>query len=306
MIPDRAASHRLLDRVIEQSHRVRFPSRRLAVVLASTATGLAAVAFPTGTGAAAATPNTKAGVASAVYLDSDPAKLVGLNASWAYDWSAKIPASNPGIDWVPMIWSQTYATPQIIESLRQAREDGSARYLLGFNEPDNPAQANMSPARAAELWPQLEQTGLILGSPAPETPTDGWLKRFMLLARERHLQVNFIALHYYMDFTNPSSVAAMRAQLIQVHNTYHLPIWITELGALDIRQWGQRMLHPGDAVQAQVYMRNVFRMLDRLSFVKRYAWYTDSCASQSGCRYSSLFSTTGAVTAEGREYRRDA
>jgi hypothetical protein len=59
-------------------------------------------------------------------------------------------------------------------------------------------------------------------------------------------------------------------------------------------------------VQAQVYMRNVFRMLDRLSFVKRYAWYTDSCASQSGCRYSSLFSTTGAVTAEGREYRRDA
>jgi hypothetical protein len=98
----------------------------------------------------------------------------------------------------------------------------------------------------------------------------------------------------------------MRAQLIQVHNAYHLPIWITELGALNIRQWGQRMLHTGDASRAQVYMRNVFRMLNRLSFVKRYAWYTDSCASQSGCRYSSLFSTTGAVTAEGREFSRDS
>jgi hypothetical protein len=309
MIADRTASDRLLDRLTEQSRLVRLPSRRLAVLLATTAAGLAAAMSPTGSGAAAAAAagaGGKAGVASALYLDNDPSKLVGLNASWAYDWSAKIPATNPGIDWVPMIWSQIFVTPQNIASLKLAHDDGSARYLLGFNEPDNPAQANMSPARAAEIWPQLEQTGLMLGSPAPETPTDGWLRRFMLLARKRNLRVNFIALHYYMDFTNPNSVAAMRAQLIQVHDAYHRPIWITELGALNIRQWGQPMLHSGSALRARVYMRDVFRMLDRLSFVQRYAWYTDSCASQSGCRYSSLFSTSGAVTAEGREFRRDA
>jgi hypothetical protein len=298
---------------------VNVPSRRLALPLVTLAVVLSAAAVPTAgapgataavaaaaAAAAAASGNGKAGVASAVYLDSDPAKLVGLNASWAYDWSPRVPPTNPGIQWVPMIWSQTYATAPIIEALKQARDDGSARYLLGFNEPDNRSQANMSPARAVQLWPLLEQTGLILGSPAPETPTNGWLARFMALARERGLNVGFIALHYYMDFTNPASVAVMRKQLIQVHDAYHLPIWITELGAVNIRQWGQRMLRSGSVTRAQVYMREVFRMLNRLRFVQRYAWYTDSCAAQSGCRYSSLFGTSGAVTAEGREFRRDA
>lgn len=263
---------------------------------------LPAAAAPGATAAAGG----KAGIASAVYLDTDPAKLVGLHASWAYDWTAKVPQTNPGIMWVPMVWSQAYATAPNIEALKQAHDDGSARYLLGFNEPDNPRQANMSPARAAQLWPLLEQTGLTLGSPAPETPTNGWLARFMTLAHERGLRVNFIALHYYMDFTNPASIAAMRKQLIQVHDTYRLPIWITELGALDIRRWGQRMLHSGSVVRAQIYMRAVFRMLNGLSFVQRYAWYTDSCSGQPGCRFSSLFSAGGAVTPEGREFRRDA
>jgi hypothetical protein len=284
--------------------------RRIVALLASVAVAGAALALPVTTApdaaAAAAVATNKAGVASAVYLDSDPQKLVALHASWAYDWSARVQPASIGIQWVPMIWSNRFVTPEIIENLKLAKDDGSTRYLLGFNEPDNKAQANMTPEQAAMLWPQLEQTGLILGSPAPATPTDGWLARFMQLVRQRRLTVNFIALHYYLDFTNPKSVAAMRAQLVQVHNAYHRPIWITELGALNIRQWGQRMLHAPSAAQAETYMRRVFAMLNALPFVQRYAWYTDSCASQSGCRYSSLFSTTGAVTAEGREFKRDA
>jgi hypothetical protein len=287
--------------------------RRVGALLVSLSLLGAGLAMPAVTApAAAATASAgtaadgKAGVASAVYLDSDPQKLVALHASWAYDWSARVQPVGIGIDWVPMIWSNRFVTPQIIDNLKLAKDDGSAKYLLGFNEPDNRAQANMTPEQAAALWPQLEQTGLLLGSPAPTTPTDGWLARFMKLVHERGLTVNFIALHYYLDFTNPKSVAAMRAQLIQVHDEYHLPIWITELGALDIRQWGQKMLHAPSARAAQSYMHNVFKMLNALPFVQRYAWYTDSCASQSGCKYSSLFSTTGAVTAEGREFERSA
>jgi hypothetical protein len=41
-------------------------------------------------------------------------------------------------------------------SLRQDRIDGEAQYLLGFNEPDNSGQANMTPQQAAGLWPSLE------------------------------------------------------------------------------------------------------------------------------------------------------
>jgi hypothetical protein len=275
-------------------------SGRVAVLLGSV---VAAFSSPAIT---ASIPNQKAGVASAVYLDSAPQKLVALGATWAYDWSAVIQPTTPGLQWVPMVWGKGFVTPQIISNLQQAQAAGSARYLLGFNEPDNSSQANLTPQQAAALWPQLEQTGLILGSPAPTTPTDNWLPRFMRLVHQRHLRVNFIALHYYIDFTNPGAVAAMRAQLIQVHNAYHLPIWITELGALDIHQWGQPMLHPQSAAFAETFMRNVFAMLNALPFVQRYAWYTDSCASQSGCRYSSLFNDSGAVTAEGRQFKSDA
>lgn len=277
----------------------------MALVAAAVA-GATASAPAAAAAAAAAAAKHKAGVASARYLDSDPQQLVSLGASWAYDWSARVQPAGIGIQWVPMIWGPTFVTPAIIANLQQAAADGSARYLLGFNEPDNPAQSDISPKRAAGLWPQLQQTGLLLGSPAPETPTDYWLPEFMWYVHKWHLRVNFIALHYYLDFTNPKSVAAMRAQLIEVHDTYHRPIWITELGALNIRQWGQRMLHRQTARRARVYMRRVFAMLNALPFVQRYAWYTDSCASQPGCRYSSLFSTSGALTAEGREFQRDA
>jgi hypothetical protein len=200
-------------------------SGRVAVLLGSVVAAFSSPAI------SASIPNQKAGVASAVYLDRDPQKLVALGAIWAYHWSARV---------------------------------------------------------------------------QPTTPTDGWLPRFMRLVHQRHLRVNFIALHYYLDFTNPGSVAAMRAQLIQVHNRYHRPIWITELGALDIHQWGQPMLHPQSSAFAQTYMRNVFAMLNALPFVQRYAWYTDSCAGQSGCRYSSLFSDSGTLTAEGREFKGNA
>ena len=286
--------------------------RRLAAVCLCAAAALAAVAVPTATApaaaaaAAAAAANSKAGVASSVYLDSNPGKLASLGASWAYDWSPQIQGANLGIGWVPMIWSARYLTASTIQSLKMAKADGVVRYLLGFNEPDNPRQARMSPKLAANLWPKLEKTGLKLGSPAPETPGNGWLARFMRLVHQRHLRVNFIALHYYVDFTNPGTIAGMRRQLIEVHDTYHRPIWITELGAINIRRWGQPMLHAPSVASAQTFMRNVFRMLNGLPFVQRYAWFTDSCMSFVDCRYSSLFTNSGVLTPEGREFRRDA
>lgn len=273
--------------------------------MAACAAVIPAGTAPAATGAAAAG-NGKVGVASAVYLDKNPLKLAQLGAKWAYDWTANVGPPQDGVQRIPMIWSRRYLTTTNIQALSMAQADGQAKYLLGFNEPDNRHQANLTPVQAANLWPKLEQTGLLLGSPATETPTNGWLKSFMAIAHRRDLLVNFITLHYYLDFTNPNAVAGMRKQLIQVHNAYHLPIWITELGALDIRRWGQPMLHPGTIVQAQVFMRKVFRMLNALPFVQRYAWYTDSCAGQPGCRFSSLFGTLGAVTPEGREFRRDA
>lgn len=196
----------------------------------------------------------KRGIASAHYLNSDPRRLSGLGATWAYDWSTQPPPRDGRLEWVPMVWGSQSVRPTVLASLRAAARARRARYLLGFNEPDSPAQADMSPDEAARLWPELEATSLKLGSPAPQVPGDGWLARFMALAKQRHLEVDFIALHYYQDFTNPRAVQSLRRQLIRIHNAYGKPIWITEIGAIGLRRWGEPMMLPPTDARADIYI----------------------------------------------------
>ena len=280
-------------------------TRRLAVWIGVLAAGLAAglVALPA-PGAGAPAPHPKRGVASAHYLLHDPARLVALGATWAYDWSATAPPAARGLEWVPMMWGPGSVTPGSLAALTRLRRAGRVRDLLGFNEPDSGSQANLSPGRAAALWPSLERTGLQLGSPAPAVPGDGWLARFMSLARTRHLRVDFIALHFYPDYTNSDAVAGLRRELVGLHTRYRLPLWITEIGALDIARWGEPMAHPPSAAAAADFERRLFAMLDELPFVQRYAWFTDLCWNDPGCRASSLFDARGRPTDAGRAFRR--
>ncbi len=201
-----------------------------------------------------------------------------------------------------MISRAESVTPATITQLRAAGIAGRVRYLLGFNEPDSASQSNLTPQQAVALWPRLERTGLILGSPATATPSDGWLASFMALAQQRDLRVDFIALHYYQDFTNPNAVSALRRQLISLHNHYRRPIWITEIGTIDIRIWHEPMTGiPTDAFAAR-YMRKLFAMLDALRFVQRYAWFTDDCSSDVACRFGSLFTANGRTTLAGKTF----
>ncbi|HLW94262.1 MAG TPA: glycosyl hydrolase [Solirubrobacteraceae bacterium] len=253
-------------------------------------------------GAVGAALSSKRGIASSQYLASNPGKLSKLGASWAYDWSATAPLATGGLMWVPMIAKEPSLTPSTINQLRAAGRAGRVRYLLGFNEPDSASQSNLTPQQAAALWPQLERTGLILGSPAPATPFDGWLASFMTLARQRHLRVDFIALHYYQDFTNPNAVAELHQQLVSLYHQYRRPIWITEIGAIDIRAWHESMTRtPTDPLAAR-YMRKLFGMLDALPFVQRYAWFTDDCWTDIACRFGSLYSANGRTTLAGRTF----
>ena len=90
-----------------------------------------------------------------------------------------------------------------VRQLSLGARTGGYQHLLGFNEPDSVDQADLSPTQAANLWPRLMATGLVLGSPAPAVPSDGWLARFMALVAQRHLRVDFIALHFYAEIDDP-------------------------------------------------------------------------------------------------------
>ena len=135
-----------------------------------------------------------------------------------------------------MIWGPGSVTTS---NLNRAKESG--KVLLGFNEPDFASQSNMSVTQALDLWPQLQATGLRLGSPAVATggaTAGGWLDRFMTGARERGLRVDFITLHWYGSDFSTAAVNHLASYIRAVHDRYQLPIWLTEYALIKFGSGG--------------------------------------------------------------------
>lgn len=138
--------------------------------------------------------------------------------------------------------------------------------LLGFNEPDNARQANMSVQQALDLWPQLEATGARLRSPATTDPLGGWMQSFMQGAAERGERVDFVAIHYYADSLD---VGRMQWTLERVHALYGKPVWVTEWAPVDWSNLGKY-----SAGQLAQFCTDASRMMDGLDFAERQSWFS--------------------------------
>ena len=227
-------------------------------------------------------------------VDGAGQALADSGASWYFNWASSTGAvTKPaGVDFVPMIWGPGSVTDA---ELGQAAKEG--RELLGFNEPDSPTQANMSPEQALDQWPRLEATGLRLGAPAVATGADvagGWLDRFMQGAAQRGLRVDFIPVHWYGADFGPDAANQLRGYLQAVHDRYHKPVWLTEYGLIDFSHGTPR--YPSQGEQTD-FIRSSTRMLDGLDFVERYAWFTLSTVTSP----TGLYDGTTA-NASGRVY----
>lgn len=178
-----------------------------------------------------------------------------LHAKWYYNWGPR-GESRPGLEFVPMVKSAGQVTPETLGAIKAS----GAKVLLGFNEPERSSQGNVSVEKALELWPQLTATGLRLGSPAPSSDGPGmdWLARFMEGADKRKLRVDFIAVHWYRS----ASEDDLERWLKDLHRRYRRPIWLTEFNAY---------YAGGDRDR---FARNTWKILDRLSIVERYAYFT--------------------------------
>jgi hypothetical protein len=223
--------------------------------------------------------------------------LTKSGAAWYYTWAtghAGI-ASPRGVQFVPMIWGAASVTPA---NLRQVRREGP--YLLGFNEPDNAGQSNMTVAQALALWPKLMATGLKLGSPAvaagAATP-GGWLDHFMSGVKAHRYRVNFITLHWYGgDFSTGAAVGQLKSYLAAVHARYHRPIWLTEFALI---RFGASATFPSARQQA-AFVTAATAMLRRLPYVQRYAWFALPATAGDGT--AGLFRPGAVATAAGRAF----
>ncbi|MFD8781701.1 glycoside hydrolase family protein [Kitasatospora sp. NPDC059599] len=220
---------------------------------------------------ASAAPVKKKGVSAWNFTDVTKA-LADARVGWYFTWASDRQQirSPAGVEFVPMIWGAASVTDA---QLGTARKEGTT--LLGFNEPDLPAQADMSVTKALDLWPRLQSTGMRLGAPAVAGGGDtagGWLDRFMKGAAARRYEVDFIPLHWYgSDFRADAATSQLRSYLQATYDRYRKPIWLTEYALIDFS--GGTPRYPTPEQQAAFVTKST-AMLQALPFVERYAWFT--------------------------------
>ena len=183
-----------------------------------------------------------------------------LQTQWYYDWSAG-GESSLDIEYVPMRHNANW------DSFKKINQMENVTHVLGFNEPNQPDQANMSVEQALAMWPKLQASGLRLGSPSPNDAERGlkWLYEFMDEADKRGLRVDFVTVHYYKaDW----SAKKLIGWLQKIHKrTGGRPIWLTEFN--NGAPWTKD--HNPTYAENAKRLNEYCRMMDATKFVERYA-----------------------------------
>ena len=198
--------------------------------------------------------------------------LPALDVSWFYTWTAYSPCPDV-VDppFVPMIFNASYMN--YVATVNQTK---GVEYLLGFNEPDYDNQANMDVSTAIELWPQLMETGLKLGSPSAtqyvESDRNGplWLKQFMGNVTKLGYRVDFICIHYYMrdnQLPQYSTINDLRNFLNNIRISYPgYKVWLTEFNN-----------QSGNVTENIGYFQDAYSLItsEFEDLVERYSWFTN-------------------------------
>jgi hypothetical protein len=201
--------------------------------------------------------------------------LPRLAVSWFYNWTLS-PGTCSSTPFVPMVWGHTGSEQSAsgIASELTTLTGGGYRIVLGFNEPDNGSQSNMSVATAVSLWPALTSAPSVrVGSPATQANGTGqaWMTSFMQQVNADatgKLRVDFIAAHWYG--WNAGSCDAKAAGLESYLKWLEAipgnrPIWLTEWGCLN-------QSNPTAAV-VQAFFSGAIAMFAKHPRLERYAWY---------------------------------
>ncbi|MFN3168811.1 MAG: glycosyl hydrolase [Phycisphaeraceae bacterium] len=212
------------------------------------------------------------------------------NASWYYHWSndpngsadhAPILSGAMHGQYTPMIWGGNLGNLQPkINRILGYKDALGVEYVMGFNEPERPDQANKTVAEALAMWEQMDLqlaqgAGLKLVSPAVSDNLAGrnWLADFMAQASANNYQVDAVAFHWYgnININNPAGTANnFLSRVDDYYNTYGLPVWITEFAGMDwnTQYTSQQMIDFNEA-----FLDVVIPGLESRSYVERYSWW---------------------------------
>ncbi|APR86651.1 Hypothetical protein A7982_12000 [Minicystis rosea] len=237
----------------------------------SSSTGSATGGASTTSGTGGDAPTCKRGIAYGYHSVADLTAL-SKGIGWWYNWAAKPDNTDVasahaglGVEYVPMAWGEA--------SLSGLGSDvpSDAHHLLGFNEPNFGSQANLTPAQAAALWPQVEAFAKehdlaivspavnFCGSPCNVTDPFTWLDQFFAACPS--CKVDYIAMHWYA-----CNDSALTWYLQQFESKYTQPLWLTEFSCLDADDISEPV--------QETYMKSALAILEADPRVARYAWFT--------------------------------
>lgn len=238
------------------------------------------------------------------YVENMP-KVIALQVYWNYAWSLdRVDSVQPSnIEFVPMVWGgkniatlqdnlQTKLLPQI--------ENGHAKRLLGFNEPDSASQSDMTVTQALTAWPELESVGLPLISPSAVQPAGTWMRDFMnaVTADTTNCQrLQWIGVHWY----GSANFLDFQARMTEVYNLYKKPLLLTEFAPADWTAATPQDNTLTDAIVLQ-FMQQALPWLEQTSWIAGYAWFPFRRSSPAGT-HSALFEDDGTtLTTLGQFY----
>lgn len=221
--------------------------------------------------------------------------VAAVGASWEYGWCA-CPCDCDYRDDVPMLWGYQQLGATV---------SGDSDWLLGFNEPDRPEQANLTPWEAAELWRALdaEHADRLLVSPAPSHLDPQWLQRFRWAYALRYGEsprLDALAIHCYGGFEGCKAVIE---QVVGYANEWGVEggVWVTEFATPPCLFSSQS--------EALAQARALIQWMDAEPRVARYAWFASRINGDEwwgpdpACMAPLVDYDTGQLTVWGQMYR---
>lgn len=218
-----------------------------------------------------------------------------LGCSWCYSWTPN-PETWPGVDHerVAMVWG----AGDVGKTL-----GGNSIWLMGFNEPDLDGQANLSPARAAELWRQVEQLypSRKLVAPAPSHLHPEWIGQFRdayIAMYQSPPRLDALAFHCYWT---AAECIRIGKQFVAWAQAWGVPeVWCTEFAF--VPAWNADAA--GDARRFVAWLegeRVITRYAPFVSYIRGGEAYWPDTRPEAN---PSVLTATGELTVIGRWYAR--
>ncbi|MGC3978477.1 MAG: glycosyl hydrolase [Paludibacteraceae bacterium] len=222
-----------------------------------------------------------------------------MRATWFYTWSADR-SSTSDSEFIPI--KQHLYWP----SNSQIDGQTNSTHVLSFNEPEHAEQhtsdkcscgGTISTWTACTKTPDLQTSGMRIGSPAPTDPN--WLTEYITYCNNMAYRCDFVAVHCYWGTNEAPNAASWYSQLKSIYDKTKRPIWITEWNngaSWTTETWpsgyGDRLEKNRQAI------KEILNVMDTCRFIERYSIYNWDTYYRAMINYND-----GWVTPAGEVYR---